>query len=139
MFEFFRIWLIVVGVGMAVYGVATALFAGTPLFDGMNKAIDPAFWQTPPDDATRQFQSWIYSVMGAVMAGWGLTVAILVWQAFSSRQPWVWWSIAAGVGLWFLLDTSQSLRHGVYANAAINAAVLVALAIPMIATAGEFL
>jgi hypothetical protein len=138
MFDFFRVWLIVVAVGMAIYGIATALFAGAPLFAGMNSAIDPAFWKTSPDDATRQFQAWIYAVMGAVMAGWGLTVTILVWQAFSSRQAWVWWSIAAGVGLWFVLDTGQSLRHGVYANAVINTAILLALGIPLIGTLGEF-
>ena len=138
MFDFFRAWLMVVGFGMAVGGVAMALLAGTRVFDVIDRLIDPAFWKAPPDAATRQFQAWSYAVTGAVMAGWGLTVAILAWQAFPSRQAWAWWAVAAGAGLWFVLDTGQSLRHRVFANAAINVAVLVAVAVPLIAIFGDF-
>ncbi len=138
MFEVFRTWLGVVGLGMAVAGIGLALLADTPAFALMNKLIDPAFWRSAPDESMRKFQAWSYAVMGAVMAGWGLTVAILAWQAFPGRQAWAWWAIAGGLGLWFLLDTAQSLRHRVYANAAINLAVLVALAIPLVGTFGEF-
>lgn len=72
------------------------------------------------------------------MAGWGLCLAIIVANAFSSRQAWVWWSIAAGLALWFPLDTGRSLYHRVYANVVVNLAILVAAAIPLIATFGEF-
>jgi hypothetical protein len=72
------------------------------------------------------------------MAGWGLCVAVVVANAFSSRQAWAWWAVAGGVALWFPLDTGRSLYHRVYANAALNAALLVALAIPLIGTFGEF-
>jgi hypothetical protein len=138
MFDFFRAWLMVVGLGMAVVGVAMSLVAGTRVFQVIDRLIDPAFWKASPDAPTRQFQAWSYAVTGAVMAGWGLTVAILAWQAFPGRQAWAWWAIAAGAGLWFVLDTSQSLRHRVFTNAAINVAVLTAVAVPLIATLGEF-
>jgi hypothetical protein len=138
MFEFFRLWLIVVGAGIAVGGVLFSLLGGTRIFAGMNRLIDPAFWDALPDAPARRFQAWIYGVMGAIMAGWGLTVAILVSQVWSTRQAWVWWSVAASVGLWFVLDTGQSLRYRVFANAAINTALLVALAIPLAFTFGEF-
>lgn len=138
MFEFFRLWLLVVSAGMVVGGVAMTLLAGTPVLTALNRLIDPAFWSGETDAATRSFQKWSYSVTFATMAGWGLCVAVVVANAFSSRQAWAWWAVAGGVALWFPLDTGRSLYHRVYANAALNAALLVALAIPLIGTFGEF-
>jgi hypothetical protein len=138
MFEFFRLWLLVVSAGMVVGGVAMVLLAGTPVLTALNRLIDPAFWSAETDTATRAFQQWSYSVTFATMAGWGLGVAIIVANGFSSHQAWVWWSVAGGVALWFPLDTGRSLYHRVYANAAVNAALLAALAIPLIGTFGEF-
>jgi hypothetical protein len=138
MFEFFRIWLLVVSAGMAVGGVAMTLLAGTPVLTGLNRLIDPAFWSGEIDGPTRRFQQWSYSVTFATMAGWGLCVAIIVANGFSSHQAWVWWAVAGGVAVWFPLDTGRSLYHRVYANAAVNLGLLVALAIPLIGTFGEF-
>jgi hypothetical protein len=137
-FELFRIWLIVVALGMAVAGTLMALLGGTRLFAGVDRLIDPAFWKKAPDAAVHNYKAWIYGVLGGTMAGWGLTVAILVAGAFSTRQAWAWWSVAAGVGLWFVLDTAQSLRYRVYANAFVNTALLVTLAIPLAFTFADF-
>jgi hypothetical protein len=138
MFEFFRLWLIVIGAGIAAGGVLLCVLGGTRVFAVMNRLIDPAFWDGLPDTPARRFRAWIYGLLGAIMAAWGLTVAILVSRAWNTRQSWVWWSVAASVGLWFVLDTGQSLRYRVFANAAINTALLVALAIPLAFTFGDF-
>jgi len=58
------------------------------------------------------------------------------WNA--NRQAWVWWSIAGGLALWFPLDTARSIYARVHLNAALNVALLVAAAIPLLATFGEF-
>jgi hypothetical protein len=137
-FELSRMWLIVVALGMTVAGTLMALLGGTRVFAGMDRLIDPAFWKEAPDAAVHNYKAWIYGVLGGTMAGWGLTVALLVAGAFSTRQTWAWWSVAAGVGLWFVLDTGQSLRYRVYANALINTALLVLLAVPLAFTFGEF-
>lgn len=138
MFEFFRLWLLAVSLGMAAIGVAAVLVVGTPLFTLVGRFFDRPFWPGRPDDTTRSFQSWAYSVTFATMAGWGLCVAIIVANGFSSHQAWVWWAVAGGVAVWFPLDTGRSLYHRVYANAAVNLGLLVALAIPLIGTFGEF-
>ena len=52
-----------------------------------------------------------------------MCMAMLVANAFATRQAWVWWSIAGSVALWFPLDTGRSLYHRVRANAAGNAAL----------------
>jgi hypothetical protein len=138
MFEFFRMWLVVVGAALAVGGAGLALLAGTPLTAGLNRLLDRPFWAGEPDAATRRFQAWSYSVTFATMAGWGLCVAVIAANAFASRQAWAWWSIAGGVALWFPLDTGRSLYHRVYANVVVNVVFLVVLAIPLAATFGEF-
>jgi hypothetical protein len=137
-FEFFRIWLLVVTGAAAVAGAIGVLIVGTPLFALINPLIDRAFWATAPDAATRRFQAWSYGVMFAVLAGWGMCMAMLVANAFATRQAWVWWSIAGSVALWFPLDTGRSLYHRVWANAAGNAALLALLAIPLIGTFSDF-
>ena len=138
MFEFFRLWLLVLTGGIAVVGVLAVLIAGTRLFAPTARLLDRRFWPAGPDDTTRSFQSWAYGVTFATMAGWGLCMAIIVANAFSTKEAWVWWSIAASAAVWFTLDTGRSLYHRVWANVAINVAVLVAVAIPLIGTAGEF-
>lgn len=138
MFELFRLWLLVVCAALGVAGAIGVLVAGSPLFAIISPLIDRAFWATAPDAATRRFQAWSYSVMFAVMAGWGLVLAILVANAFATKQAWVWWSIAGSVALWFPLDTGRSLYHKVYANAAGNTVLLLLFAIPLIGTFGDF-
>ena len=138
MFEFFRLWILVVAAGMAVIGAVAVLIVGTPLFAVAARLLDRPFWPTKPDDRMLAFQSWAYSVTFATMAGWGLCMAIVVANAFSTKQAWVWWSIAAPAAIWFPLDTGRSLYHRVWANAALNTALLVLLAVPLIGTFGEF-
>ena len=138
MFEFFRLWLIVVGAGIAVGGVLLSLLGGSRVLAVMNRLIDPAFWDGLPDAPAQRFRAWVYGLLGAIMAAWGLAIAILVSQAWNTRQAWVWWSLAASVCLWFVLDTGQSLRYRVFANVAINTVLLVVLAIPLAFTFGDF-
>jgi hypothetical protein len=138
MFEFFRLWLIVASVALVLFGSSLALLAGSRVFTLLDRLIDPVFWKAGPDTSTRRFRAWAYSVTGAVIAGWGLTVAVLTANAYSTRQAWVWWSIALSVGLWYVLDTGQSLRHHVFANVLINTFLLLALAVPLAFTFAEF-
>ena len=138
MFEFFRLWLLVVSGAFAIAGIVLVVIVSTPLFNGFHRLFDHAFWPGPPDAATRSFQTWAYGVTFAVMAGWGLCMTIIVANGFASRQAWVWWTIAASVALWYPLDTGRSLIHRVYVNAIANTALLVILAIPLIGIFGEF-
>ena len=101
MFEFFRLWILVVAAGMAVAGGVAVLIVGTPVFAVAARLLDRPFWPARPDARTLSFQSWAYSVTFAVLAGWGLGMAIVVANAFSARESWVWWSIAAPLAVWF--------------------------------------
>jgi hypothetical protein len=61
MFEFFRLWILVVAAGMAVVGAVAVLIVGTPLFAVAARLLDRPFWPAKPDDQTLAYQSWAFS------------------------------------------------------------------------------
>lgn len=138
-FDTCRRWLQALGLVLAAVGLAMAAAAGTPLFDTVDRFVDPAFWGSPgPDAAARDFQAWAYGVWGATIAGWGIAVAFIAAQAFRRREAWAWHAIALGTALWFVLDTGRSLAHGVTFNVAVNIFVLLAVAVPLLSTRRSF-
>jgi hypothetical protein len=139
-FDFWRRWLALVSWALVVFGLGLALFNQAPLFDLMfNDRINPAFWRggtiTPE---AKGFQQWIYGVLGAVLAGWAVLMALLVKHAFSLKERWVWRSLALGIGVWFVVDSVLSLYFGVAFNALINLLLLLALGVPLVATRKHF-
>jgi hypothetical protein len=108
-----------------------ALLAGTDVFAPINALIDPVFWSSGPDAADASFRSWVFGAWGATVGGWGLLVAFVAAGPFRRGEPWSWWAIAAGTTLWFVLDTSVSLVHGVGANVALNVVLAALVAVPL--------
>jgi hypothetical protein len=131
-FEFWRVWLLILCAGFVAGGSAMALLAGSRAMTVMDRIVSSG--KPAADEATQSVIHWMTAVTGAVMAGWGLTLAFLVANAYSSRQLWVWWAIAGAVALWYPLDTGRSLYHRIYANVALNTVLLAGAAIPLLAT-----
>lgn len=130
-----RTWLVCVGIGLTVFGLVMALVSGTPLFEPVNRLIDPAFWEAgPPDPGSANFQAWAYGAWGATLAGWGVVVTFTAREAFRRPERWAWWALALGTGSWFVLDTGISIAHGVGFNVAVNCLVLVLVALPLFGT-----
>ena len=132
-FSFWQRWLLVVSILVVLFGVVMALFNGTVLFALFNSQIDPVFWGAAgiPADAAR-FQQWIYGVLGAMMAGWGVFLAFIAHYPFKAKERWSRNCMIVGLLLWYTLDTAISLYFGVYFNALFNT-ILLALAIPPLA------
>lgn len=130
-----RRWLVGVGLLVTGFGAVMALASGTPLFDLFNRWVDPAFWSDGPvDPGTVDFQAWVYGAWGATLAGWGLVVTLLAREAFGRGERWAWWALASGVSVWFALDTTISLIHGVIFNVALNVVLFVLITVPLVAT-----
>jgi len=129
-FSFWRRWLFVVSLILALFGVVMALL--NVLFDLFNSQIDPVFWGAAgiPADTAR-FQRWIYGILGATVAGWAVSLAFIAHYRFKARERWAWNSMAAGLLVWYLLDTSISLVFGVSFNAIFNTVLLVLVALPL--------
>jgi hypothetical protein len=134
-FSFWQKWLFVVGLLITVFGIMMAFFNGTPLFALFNSQVDPAFWGTEGIiDNARRFQQWIYGVLGATVAGWGVFLAFIAHYPFKNREKWAWNCLVAGLLLWYLVDTAISLNFRVYFNAVFNTLLVILVMLPVIFT-----
>ncbi len=134
-FQFWQRWLLIVGIGITVFGVLMAFLSGTPLFDLFNHQIDPAFWGTNPvSDSAREFRQWVYGVWGATIAGWGMFVLFIAHYPFKRQEPWAWNCLIYGLVLWFVLDTALSISYRVWFNVIFNIALLVLALLPVLST-----
>ena len=73
-----------------------------------------------------------YMVLGAVLAGWTLTMLQLVRGPLRDGGKWVVPLMGRSLGLWFVLDTGMSLALGHPAHALFNLPFGIALAIPLV-------
>jgi hypothetical protein len=102
-FSLWQRWLFLVGLIMSAFGVLLALFNATPLFALFDQQINPVFWGTVdiPGEA-RDFQKWVYGVLGATLAGWGVFLAFIAHYPFKRREKWAE-TACHGVLVWFRL------------------------------------
>ena len=140
-FAFWQKWLLAVSVYLIAFGIVLALFPQSRLMNlAFNNQINPAFWAAPSDmgPGTVRFQAWIYGVLGATVAGWGVLLAFISHFPFKAKERWAWNAIAAGIGLWFIIDSPLSACYGVSLNLLFNTALLLLIAIPLAATRKAF-
>ena len=139
-FQFWQRWLFVFSLIITIFGLGVALFSRTPLFVVVDSLINPNFWKANPlPIGVYEFQGWIYGVLGATMAGWGVFLAFIARHPFQARERWAWNAILFGLSLWFVTDTSISLYFGVAANAIGNIGFFLLGILPLIFTRREFL
>jgi hypothetical protein len=90
----------------------------------------------PPDaidtDAVHDYLRLPHLVLGAVLAGWTLTMLQLVRGPLRDGASWVVPVLLRSLALWFILDTGMSLALGFPTHAAFNVPFAIALAVPLI-------
>ena len=127
-FSFWQRWLFVVGLVIAAFGLVMALLNSTRVFELFNRQIDPVFWvDGAMPEAAARFRQWVYGAWGATVAGWGIFVAFIAHYPFRRREEWSWNCLAAGLLVWYLVDTAISLCFRVYFNAAFNSNTVIRL------------
>lgn len=138
-FLFWQRWLFVASLLVVIFGLALAFLNQTPLFDFLfNSQINPQFWRTRyPGADIVQFQRWIYGVLGATMAGWGVFLAFVAHVPFRRQERWAWTCMTVGLLLWYTVDTVISVIYVPF-NAAFNTVLLVALGLPLLLTWRQF-
>ncbi len=132
-FNFWQRWLLIVSILLVVFGLALAFFNQTAFFDFLfNHQVNPVFWKgiSLQDDAFA-FQHWVYGVLGATIAGWGVFFVFIVHYPFRRKESWAWNCLVLGVCLWYVVDTSLSLLSHVGFNAAFNTALFALLVPPL--------
>ncbi|RMG88139.1 MAG: hypothetical protein D6712_04225 [Chloroflexi bacterium] len=138
-FRFWQRWLIALGVGVTLFGIAQAFFSGTALFGIFYDQYNPVFWgAAAPTAETVQFQQWAFAVWGGTIAGWGVFITLLAAYPFGQRAKWAWLCFLDGLLLWYVLDTGASVAYGVGFNVVFNTALLVLGMVPLAMTWREF-
>jgi hypothetical protein len=138
-FTFWQRWLVALSVVIIAFGLGMAVLNGIPLFDLLNHQVDPIFWGNQPLPAAMlAFRGWVYGVLGATMAGWGVFFGFLAQVPFQCKKRWAWNCLALGVLVWYVPDTLISLASGVIFNAAFNTVLLALVTLPLFFTRKEF-
>lgn len=135
-FNFWQKWLFFVGIYLAMFGLMLAFFNQTYVMDFVfNNQINSVFWSASaiPENIF-PFQSWVYGVLGATVAGWGIFIAFLAYYPFKAREKWAWNCIAAGISIWFISDTSISAFYDVTFNVVFNVVLLIFIGLPLLFT-----
>jgi hypothetical protein len=128
------VWLLAVSVGVSLFGLALVV-APTLARQGFSLLVyaNPARLGSFGEEAAR-YISLAHAVLGGVMVGWGLGLAVVVRGLLASGSRLGWRLITISVGAWFIPDTAYSLWSGFWQNAVLNLVFLVLFAVPLAAT-----
>jgi hypothetical protein len=139
-FNFWYKWLLIVSAIMIALGMFITFCNQTSLFYYFfNKHINFTFWGNGliPTDLLK-FQSWIYSVLGATLIGWGIFLLFIIHYSFKRKQKWAWTCILFGICFWYTFDTTISISFAVYFNVAFNTILFIAIILPLFFTRKYF-
>lgn len=138
-FFLWRNWLLAVCAIVILFGLIMALLSWSPLFSVFNDLVSDVFWNgTGPDAAVKQYQLWVHGMLGATMAGWGVTLAFIVFYPFTKKERWAWNAIVIGLALWFLVDTFMTVYTRAYFNVGVNVLLIVLAGIPLLMSRKAF-
>ena len=135
-FKFWQKWLLVSGIILSIFGISMVLNINSEKF---NPLIDPVFWgNETPNIQVRNFQQWVYGVLGATMAGWGIFIAFIAAVPFKKKEKWSRDCIIIGILSWYILDTFISLKANVKFNAIGNTILAIIILMPIFFTVTKF-
>lgn len=134
------LWLKMISVLFALFGVIIALFNQTKIFQLLfGNQINAIFWKnTEITDGAILFQQWIYGLLGATCLMVGILIFFIVKNAFAKREKWAWNCLLWGLVAWFLIDTPISIYFQVYFNVIFNIFLLLAVLIPLLMIRAAF-
>ena len=138
-FSFWQRWLFIVSLVICGFGVMMAFGNGTALFKPINSQVDSVFWNVgDAGKGVKQFQRWIYGVLGSAMASWDMLLAFIAHYPFRKHDRWSWNCIALGILAWYFIDTPISVYFRVYFNALFNTILLALVILPLVFTRRDF-
>jgi uncharacterized protein len=125
------LWLMAVGAGHIVLGVALALGVQAarlaPYFDNLLTQF-----ALPIDEAaTRNLAQALLQLFGPTVASWGLLFSGLIYLYHQRGEALCKWLIFAALLLWLPLDCLISARHGLYPQVWLNLCVGLLIALPL--------
>lgn len=139
-FNFWYKWILSASFLMIIFGLVLILFNQTSFFNYLfNNQVNAVFWgDIPLPSATMMFQQWVYSVLGAIIAGWGVFMTFISTHAFRNKERWSWNCFVFGLAVWFVSDSSVSYFFHVNINVVINILLLILFGLPLLFTKKYF-
>jgi hypothetical protein len=128
--DFWRRWLLLASGLIGAYATSLVLAGALTgrLFDVLGFGMRSG--AVPHGDA-RSYVLFLYGVLGAVLAGWMVTVAGIAAGPLRTGERWAWPVLVTSLGVWFVLDTGLSLAVGSWQHAVFNLLFLTALGLPL--------
>ena len=138
--QFWQRWLLAITILIIIFGILLIIFNESALFNWLfNDRVEAIFWpDISPTTGMIQFQRWLYGVLGAVMVGWGITMAFILAVPFRRGERWAWYSITVSIGSWYILDTAVSIYYQATFNAVFNTLILLLFLPPLLSTWKRF-
>jgi hypothetical protein len=96
---------------------------------------------TSPVAAPAVVQGYIHfanGIIGAVLAGWMLTIIVMARGPFLAGERSAWITIAWPLAGWYLIDTAFSLAHGVWGNVLLNTGTALMFGVPLLGSRRHF-
>jgi hypothetical protein len=135
MTTFWRNWLVIWCIGLALFGLAL-YGAAYPATTGPARMLFALFGNPLPPEPDRYLR-FAVPLMGAVSLGWALTMLAalrLAWTAEPDAGTALWKRVTVAMLVWYVLDSAASVATGFPINALSNTALLVAYLVPVVAS-----
>ena len=137
-FLFWWRWLIVVTVGILLFGIGMVLapavtrrFFSLLLFSSSESL---SAFGAP----VVAYITLVHGVLGAVMFGWGVALLLILLGPFRGGAKEGWLILVGSLLAWFVPDTVLSCWLGYWQNAVFNATLAMLFAVPLGATHRAF-
>ncbi len=137
-FRFWQRWLVVVSGATVLFGLLMALGSGTWLFESYLGHVDEAFWPAGRPAGADALYRWIFAVLGSSIAGWGVALTWIAHGPFGRRERWAQRCFLLSLGTWVFIDSGFSWHFGVHQEVLFNAAAVLLVGVPLVATRRAF-
>ena len=121
--KFWYGWLKAVAIIVTLFGVTLSVYTVIS-GDGiavLNEHIAKSFKLSPEFMMDiHDLQAWMIAIIGAVTAGWGITLLYLILVPLTRKEKWAWNAIMISMLVWFSLDTFISSYYGAHFNVVLN-------------------
>ena len=134
MSEFWRRWLMVAAGITSVAGLAFAGLAAVGAAEAINAILEVLYLPGALAASAGEGATFAIGVMGAVMAGWGATMLIVLADSDTASEPVVWRALTGGLLVWFVVDGIVTIAVGAPGNLVLSAAFVAMFAPALIAT-----
>lgn len=125
------LWLLSIGAGHVVLGVALALGGQRALLAPYFDSVLRQFSLATDDAAARDMAQSLIQLFGPTVASWGLLFSTLLYLYRRHGDRLIKLAIFAALLLWLPLDCLISARHSLYLQVYLNLAVGLLIALPL--------